>query len=61
MKTPIGIGILEHAVSVFIMYTKVIFIFICTLLEIVTIDEVVAGVVRRVDINHLYLAEIALL
>ena len=61
MKPSIGVGILEQAVFVFVVHSHLLVFFFLRAHEIVGIDEVVAGVVRRVDIDHLDLAEIALL
>lgn len=61
MKASVGVGILEQAVFVLVVHSHLLVFFFLRAHEIVGIDEVVAGVVRRVDIDHLDLAEIALL
>ena len=61
MKTSVGVGILEQAVFVLVVHSHLLVFFFLRAHEIVGIDEVVAGIVRRVDIDHLDLTEIALL
>ena len=61
MKASVGVGILEQAVFVLVVHSHLfIFFFLCAH-EIVSIYEVVAGIIRRIDIDHFDLAEIALL
>ena len=61
MKPPVGVGILEQAVFILVVHSHLCVFFFLRAHEIVGVDEVVAGVVRRVDIDHLDLAEIAFL
>ena len=61
MKPPVGVGILEQAVLVLVVHSHLRVFFFLRAHEIVGIDEVVAGVVRRVDIDHLDLTKIAFL
>ena len=61
MKTTVGVGILEQAVFVLVVHSHLRVFFFLWAHEIVGIDEVVAGVVRRINIDHLDLAKIALL
>ena len=61
MKTTVALGVLHHAVSVFVKLSAVFKIFICTLCKIVLIYKVIACVIRRVDIYHLNLAKICFL
>ena len=61
MKASVGVGILEQAVFVLVVHSHLLVFFFLRAHEIIGIDEVVAGVVRRVDIDHLDLTEIALL
>ena len=61
MEPSVGVGVLEQAVFVLVVHSHLLVFFFLRAHEIIGIDEVVAGVVRRVDVDHLYLAEIALL
>ena len=61
MKPSVGVGILEQAVFVLVVHSHLCVFFFLRAHEIIGIDEVVSGIVRWVDINHLNLAEIAFL
>ena len=61
MKPSIGVGIFEQAVAFLTPLSALNLPLFALHLKIIGIDKVVAGVVRRVDINHLDLAEIAFL
>lgn len=61
MKPSVGVGILEQTVFVLVVHSHLRVFFFLRAHEIVGVDEIVAGVVRRVDVDHLDLAEIALL
>ena len=62
MKATVGVGIFEQPVTgLFIEHTELLFIFLGLHGEVVPVDEVVARVVRRVNVDQLDLAEIALL
>ena len=61
MKTSVGVGIFEQAVAFLTPLSALNLPLFALHLKIIGIDEVVAGVVRRVDIDHFDLAEIALL
>jgi hypothetical protein len=56
MKPAVAFGVLHKAVAVFVKLPAVGKVFIRTLRKVVLIDKVVAGIIRRVDVNHLYLA-----
>lgn len=61
METTIRIRVLHKAVAKFIHIARLFVIFLLTLFEVVMIDEVIARVVRRIDVNHLHLTQIRLL
>ena len=61
MKPSVGVGILEQAVFLLVVHSHLLVFFFLRAHEIIGVDKVVAGIVRRVDIDHLDLAEIALL
>lgn len=61
METTIRIRVLHKAVAKFIHIARLLIIFLSTLFEVIVINEVIARVVRRIDINHLHLAQIRLL
>ena len=48
MKSPVGIGVLEQTVIVLVVHSHLLVFFFLRAHEIIGIDEVVAGVVRRV-------------
>ena len=48
MKASVGVGILEQAVFVLVVHSHLLVFFFLRAHEIIGIDEVVAGVVRRV-------------
>ena len=61
MKASVGVGILEQAVFVLVVHSHLLVFFFLRAHEIIGVDKVVAGVVRRINVDHLDLAEIALL
>ena len=61
METSVAVSVFEHATTVRIIHTKIILVILHRLLKIVPVDEIIARVVGRIDIDHLHLAEIALL
>ena len=61
MEASVCIGILEQAVFVLVEHAHLLVFLFLRPHKIIGIDEVVARVIRRVDINHLHLAEIAFL
>ena len=61
MKTSVGIGIFEQAVAFLTPLSALNLPLFALHLKIIGIDKVVAGVVRRIDVDHLDLAKIALL
>ncbi len=61
MEASVCIGILEQAVFVLVEHAHLLVFLFLRAHKIIGIDEVVARVIRRVDINHLHLAEIAFL
>ena len=64
MEATVALGVALHGVedliTVFIKETTVCLEFLLTLREVVVIDEVVTGIIRRVNVDHLDLAEIVL-
>ena len=64
---PVGVeasvcfGILEQAVAVLIVHACFFVVFLAALCEVVTVNKVVACVIRWINIDHLNLTEIALL
>ena len=61
MKPPVGVCVFEKPIVILIEKSR-FFIIICTRNgKIITINKVIAGVVRRVNINHLDLTEVAFL
>ena len=61
MKASVGVGILEQAVAFLTPLSALNLPLFALHLKIIGIDKIVAGVVRRVNIDHFDLAEIALL
>ena len=61
MKTTIALRIGHKPVAFFVILTAVSHIFVSTLGKVVLIDKIVAGVVGRININHLDLAKIGFL
>ena len=62
METGVRVGVLDKvAVAVLIEHAGLLFVLAPVHLEMVVVDKVVAGVVGRVDIDHLHLAQIAFL
>ena len=61
MKAAIAFGVGHHAVAFFIILTAIIHIVRRTLGKIVLIDKIIAGVVRRINVDHLDLAQICFL
>ena len=61
MKSPVGIRVLEQAVLVLVVHPHLLVFLLLRAHEVVGVDEVVARVVRRVDVDHLHLAQIRLL
>ena len=57
----IALATAHESVSLLIHVASSLVIFTLALLEVIVIHEVVARVVRRVDVNHLHLAEVRLL
>ena len=61
METAVAVGILHHAIS-FVVHGAAFFgVLGAVHAEVVFVDKVVAGVVGRVDVYHLDLAQVALL
>ena len=56
-----AIATAHESVALLIHVASSLVIFTLALLEVIVIHEVVARVVRRVDVNHLHLAEVRLL
>ena len=54
MKAPIGVGILEQSVFIFVIHSHLLVFFFLRAHEIIGIDEVVAGVVWRVYKNAVF-------
>ena len=60
MEAPVAIRIGYQTIPLIILLTAVFYIVICGLCEIILIHEVIPGVIRRIDIDHLHLAKIVL-
>ena len=60
MEAAVALSVCHEAVALFILLPAVVDILICTLGEVVVLHKVVACVVRRVNVNHLHLAEVIL-
>lgn len=58
MEPPIAFAVLHQPVPFFIPLAAVLGILPHTLGKIVFIDEIIAGVVGRIDVDHLYLAQV---
>ena len=61
MKTTVTLGVLHHTVSIFIVLPTVGKVLIRTLSKVVLINKVISRIVRRIDVDHLDLAEIGFL
>ena len=61
MEAPVGIGILKQAVFALIIHTHLLVFCFLRAHEIVSINKVISGVVGWVNVDHLDLAQIALL
>ena len=61
MESAITLGVGHKAVAFFIILTAIIHIVRRTLGKIVLIDKIIAGVVRRINVDHLDLAQIGFL
>ena len=60
MKAAIALCVGHQLVALFVVLAAVVDILLLVLVEVVVLHEVVAGVVGRVDIDHLHLAQIVL-
>ena len=62
METAVALGVALHRVcdeiTVLITCTARLLVFINPLCEVVIVNEIVAGVIRRVNVNHLDFAKI---
>ena len=62
VEAGVRVGVLgKVAVAVLIEHAGLLFVLVLIHLEMVVVDKVVAGVVGRVDVDHLYLAQVAFL
>lgn len=61
MKTAIAFGVCHHAVAFFVILAAVFHVILGALCKVVLIDKIIAGVVRRVNVDHLDLAQIGFL
>ena len=61
MKPSVAVGIFKQPVAVLVHLTALFAVFLAAHGKIVPIDEVISGIVGRVNVNHLHLAQIALL
>lgn len=61
MKTPITLGVGHKAVAFFIILTAIIHIVRRTLGKIILIDKIVTRIIRRINVDHLDLAQIGFL
>ena len=58
MESPIAFAILHQPVPFFIPLAAVLGILLHTLGKIIFIDEIIASVVGRIDVDHLYFAQV---
>ena len=61
MKPPIALGVLKQPVVLLVIHAGLLILLLLAALELVPIDKVVTCVVRRIDVDHLHLAQVALL
>ena len=61
MKPPIAVCVLKQMILVLIVHPHLFIFFTLRAHKIIGIDKIIPRIVRRVDVNHLHLAEIALL
>ena len=61
MKSPISICVRHKSIPTCILLPRTLKKSICVLSKVISINEVTARVIRRVDIDHLYLTEIGFL
>jgi hypothetical protein len=61
MKSAIGLSVCDHALSAFVFLVGTLEITGGIFAKIVVVDEFLAGILRRVDVNHLHLAQISFL
>ena len=61
MKTTVALGIRDHTISGFIVLPAACKILCRALRKVILIDKVIAGIVGRINVYHLDLAEIGLL
>lgn len=61
VEARVGFVVDLHAVAVLIDMAAFLFVFVEALLEVVIVDEVIPRIIRRIDVNHLDLAEVAFL
>lgn len=58
MKSPIAFTILYQTIAFLILLTAVPSVIFYTLGKIVFINEIIAGVIGRIDVDHLYFAQV---
>ena len=61
MKAAIAFGVCHHTVAFFVILAAVSHVILGALCKVVLIDKIIAGVVRRVNVDHLNLAQICFL
>ena len=61
METTIALCVCYKPISLFVILTAVPHIFVSTLGKIVLIDKIVSRIIRRINVDHLHLAQIGLL
>ena len=60
VEAPIALGIGYHTVLLFVELSAAGHVLVCGLCEVILVNEIIAGVVRRVDVYHLHFSEIGL-
>jgi len=61
MKTTVTLSISNHLIPFFIILATIILVFRSILLKFIAINKVITCIIRRIDINHLHLAQIRFL
>ena len=61
MEAAVAFGVCHHAVAFFVILTAVAHVILSALCKVILINKVIARIVRRVNVNHLDLAQIGFL
>ena len=61
MKAAIAFSVLYHTITFFIVLAAIFHVISCVLLKIISIDKIFARIVRRINVDHLDLAQIGFL